>query len=47
VTLIVEALRAGYGQLEVLQSVGVRVDADEIVGVIGPISESAAPVNGD
>jgi branched-chain amino acid transport system ATP-binding protein len=36
VTLIVEALRAGYGQLEILQSVGVRVAADEIVGVIGP-----------
>jgi ABC-type branched-subunit amino acid transport system ATPase component len=36
VSLLVEALRAGYGQLEILQSIGVRVAPDEIVGVIGP-----------
>ena len=35
-SLLVEALRAGYGQLEILQSIGVRVAPDEIVGVIGP-----------
>ena len=35
-SLVVDGLRAGYGQLEILQGVTVRVDAGEIVGLIGP-----------
>ena len=35
-SLVVESLRAGYGQLEILQGVAVRVGASEVVGIIGP-----------
>jgi len=36
VSLVVEDLRAGYGQLEILQGVTAQVDAGEMVGLIGP-----------
>ena len=35
-SLVVESLRAGYGQLEILQGVAVRVGTGEVVGIIGP-----------
>jgi ABC-type branched-subunit amino acid transport system ATPase component len=34
--LDVASVRAGYGQLEILQSVSLRVDDQQLVGIIGP-----------
>ena len=34
--LAVDKVRAGYGRLEILQGVSLRVAPDEIVGIIGP-----------
>jgi branched-chain amino acid transport system ATP-binding protein len=36
VSLVVEALRSGYGQLEILQGVGLQLPTAQIVGLIGP-----------
>jgi len=36
VSLVVDDLHAGYGRLEILQGVAVRVDTGEMVGLIGP-----------
>ncbi len=34
--LTIDALRAGYGRLEILQGVSLRVEPGQIVGIIGP-----------
>jgi len=36
VSLVVEAVRSGYGQLEILQGIGLRLPTAQIVGLIGP-----------
>jgi ABC-type branched-subunit amino acid transport system ATPase component len=36
VSLVIEALRAGYGELEILQGASLRVAPGQIVGLIGP-----------
>ncbi len=35
-SLTIESLRSGYGQLEILQGIALRVPAGQIVGIIGP-----------
>ena len=35
-SLTIESLRSGYGQLEILQGVALQVPAGEIIGIIGP-----------
>ena len=35
-SLVIEALRAGYGELEILQGASLRVAPGQIVGLIGP-----------
>jgi branched-chain amino acid transport system ATP-binding protein len=36
VSLVVEAVRSGYGQLEILQGIGLRLPMGQLVGLIGP-----------
>jgi ABC-type branched-subunit amino acid transport system ATPase component len=36
VSLVIEAVRAGYGELEILQGASLRVAPGQIVGLIGP-----------